>query len=91
VHSSQKQVAELEGEIEALEEELERLSAAAADAQDARAALEAVTAEAAALRGQVGSAHSFNKKPYYSSTGRWPALVSVPEGHISSPGGAADA
>ncbi len=52
---TQRQVAELEEEIEGLEEELERQSAAAAEANHARASLEALTAEAGSLRQQVSS------------------------------------
>ena len=52
---TQRQVAELEEEIEGLEEELERQSAAAAEANHARANLEAITAEAGSLRQQVST------------------------------------
>lgn len=48
-------MAELEEEIEGLEEELERQSAAAAEANQARASLEALAAEAGTLRQQVWS------------------------------------
>lgn len=47
-------MAELEEEIEGLEEELERQSAAAAEANQARESLGALTAEAESLRQQVG-------------------------------------
>ena len=46
-------MAELEEEIEGLEEELERQSAAAAEADKARASLGALTAEAETMRQQV--------------------------------------
>jgi hypothetical protein len=50
---TQRQVAELEEEIEGLEEELERQSTAAAEANQARESLSALTAEAESLRLQV--------------------------------------
>ncbi len=48
-------MAELEEEIEGLEEELERQSAAAAEADKARASLGALTAEAETMRQQVSN------------------------------------
>lgn len=52
-HRAQKQVAELEGDVEALEEEVERLSGPAAEAAEAKATLQGAQAEAHAVRGQV--------------------------------------
>lgn len=49
-------MAELEADVEALEEEVERLSGPAAEAADAKEALESARAEAHALRGQVSKA-----------------------------------
>lgn len=46
-------MAELEAEIEGLEEELERQSATACEAMQARASLGALTAEAETLRKEV--------------------------------------
>ncbi len=51
---AQKQIAELEAEIEALEEELEKAAAAAKEAADARAAAEELSAEVTLLKEQVG-------------------------------------
>lgn len=50
---AQKQAIDLESEIEAMEAEMERLSAESAEAAAARAALKAVQAEASELREQV--------------------------------------
>lgn len=57
---TQRQVAELEEEIEGLEEELERQSTAAAEANQARESLGALTAEAELLRLQVKRAPAYS-------------------------------
>ena len=50
---AQKQVAELEGEIEALEEELEKATASSKEAAETRAAVEELNAEVESLREKV--------------------------------------
>ncbi len=50
---AQKQIAELEGEIEALEEELEKAAASSREAVETRAAVEELNAEVESLREKV--------------------------------------
>ena len=50
---AQKQIAELEAEIEALEEELEKASAANKEATDTKVTVSELTAEIASLKEQV--------------------------------------
>lgn len=50
---AQKQIAELEAEIEALEEELEKATSASKEAGNTRAAIDTLTAETLSLKEQV--------------------------------------
>lgn len=54
---AQKQIAELEAEIEALEEELEKATAANKEAKDTKAAVDELGAEVATLKQRVRALH----------------------------------